>query len=318
MLLGIPRGFFYYDYISFVRKLFEDTDVNIIEGQENDESILSVGSRLTVDEACFPIKLFVGQVQRLIERCDKVLVPRVMKDCNGRWLCPKLLGLPELSSRVSLEEKLIVTEPVYFDNKNGTRKALWHACRGLKVKKQTFEKNFEYAYNKQLRAAAGMENVHVEAGWEFMPKIPKQGEIILPNIRKVLVLGHCYNVYDKFANCGIMEKLDELAIGTVTEACVSQVKKEEAVSRLRLAKKPFWEAFVRIIGAAKELEGEIDGIIYLSSFSCGPDAFISEMLKKYVKETPVMILKLDEHRGEAGLETRLEAFADLLKRRRPA
>lgn len=53
MLLGIPRGFFYYEYVSFINKLFQDTDVTIISGQENNESTLKIGGRLTVDEACF-------------------------------------------------------------------------------------------------------------------------------------------------------------------------------------------------------------------------------------------------------------------------
>lgn len=318
MLLGIPRGFFYYDYISFVRGLFKNSQVELVIGQENNEEILSAGSSLTVDEACFPIKLFVGQVQSLLDNCDRVLVPRIMKDCNGRWLCPKLLGLPELSSHVRQDGRVLVTEPVYFNDRSKARRALWHVCKQLNMKKAVFEDNFENAYDKQIRVAAGMENAHVEAAWEFTPQLPGEGEIILPNTKRALLLGHCYNIYDKFANCGIMEKLDELSIGTVTEASVSQAQREAAVDSLKLAKKPFWEAFVRNVGTAVALKEKVDGIIYLSSFSCGPDAFISEMLKKYVRDVPIMILKLDEHRGEAGLETRLEAFADLLERRRSA
>lgn len=318
MLLGIPRGFFYYDYITFTRELFDGTDVEVIPGEENDEAILEAGTRLTVDEACFPIKLFIGQVDRLAHRCDRVLIPRVMKDCNGRWLCPKLLGLPEFSSRIQERDKLLVTEPVYFENRHRAGRALWKLCRALGLKRDVFERNFERAYDRQIRVAAGMEKAHIEADWEFMPKLPGEGEISLPNTRKVLVLGHCYNIYDSFANCGIMEKLDELAISAVTEKAVNQVKREAAVKRLGLAKKPFWESFIRNVGTALELKDRVDGIIYLSSFSCGPDAFITEMLKKYTGDTPLMILKLDEHRGEAGLETRLEAFSDLLERRRYA
>ena len=62
MLLGIPRGFFYYEYVSFINKLFQDTDVTIISGQENNESTLKIGGRLTVDDACLTVNLFVGQV----------------------------------------------------------------------------------------------------------------------------------------------------------------------------------------------------------------------------------------------------------------
>ena len=316
MFLGIPRGFFYYDYISFAEELFRGTDVTLVPGMENSEDILSEGSRLTVDEACFTIKLFTGQVSRLSERCDKVLIPRIMKDCSGRWLCPKLMGLPELSVPVECSKKTAVTEPVYFNDRKKAEKAFRKLCSSLGIKRDTFEKNFERAYGMQKRVAEGMENIRPDASWRFIPQPPQEGEIILPNTSNVLLLGHCYNIYDKFSNCNIIEKLDNLAIGTVMESSISNARKEAAVRRLRLAKKPFWESFIRNVGTAVELKDEVDGIIYLSSFSCGPDAVIAEMVKKYSGDTPVMILKLDEHRGEAGLETRLEAFADLLDRRR--
>ena len=41
MFLGIPRGFFYYDYISFAEELFRGTDVTLVPGMENSEDILS-------------------------------------------------------------------------------------------------------------------------------------------------------------------------------------------------------------------------------------------------------------------------------------
>lgn len=316
MRLGIPRGFFYYDYISFMRRLFSGTGVEIVVGGENDDRILAEGNRLTVDEACFPIKLFVGQASALTEKCDRVLIPRVMKDCNGRWLCPKLLGIPELSLRIPHQEKLLITDPVYFDNRSKAKRVFRKMFRELNAGKDRFDFNFDNAYGRQLCMAAGMEKAYIEAGWEFMPEPAGDGEIVLPNTKQVLLLGHCYNVYDRFANCGIMEKLEELAIGTVTETAVNAARREAVVKEIGLDKKPFWEAFVRNVGTAVELKDKVDGIIYLSSFSCGPDAFIYQMIKKYVKGTPVMLLKLDEHRGEAGFDTRIEAFADLLERRR--
>lgn len=318
MRLGIPRGFFYYDYIDFIKRIFAGTDVELVVGRRNDEDTLSAGLRMTVDEACFSIKLFVGQVSELTYCCDKVLIPRVMKDCNGLWLCPKLLGLPELVSRIERRERIMATEPIYFDDRKKAEKALWKMCRACGVGRHIFERNFENAYNRQVRVASGMENAYMEADWEFMPESPLKDEIILPNLNRVLVLGHCYNIYDSFANCGLMEKLDRLAIDILTEADVSQARREEAVRKLKLVKKPFWEALIRNVGTALELKDTVDGIIYLSSFSCGPDAFITEMVKKYTTGVPFMVLKLDEHRAEAGLETRLEAFSELLKKRRYA
>jgi len=316
MLLGIPRGFFYYEYIKFIRMLFHDTDVELLTGDENDENTLKLGNSLTVDEACFPIKLLVGQTERLCAKSDRVLIPRVMKDHNGRWLCPKLLGFPEFVGGVTAQEKLLIMEPLYFNDERKLKKALWNLCRELNIERSKFQRNFINAYKYQQSIASGQQNLHIEASWEFVPRQPKKGEIILPNIGKVLVIGHLYNVYDKFANGNIMEKLDELGIESLTERQVSQIEKENAVAAIDLVKRPFWEALIRCLGTALCLRQEVEGIVYLSSFSCGPDAVILELVKTYVPELPILVLKLDEHRGEAGIETRLEAFADLLEKRR--
>ena len=318
MRLGIPRGYFYYDYIKFMRILFAGSDIELVTGNENDEHIMKKGVSLTVDEACLPIKLVTGQIESLSPECDKILMLRIMKDISGRWLCPKLLGVVELTSGVSCRDKLLISDPIYFNKLRATKKSFWKICRELGMKYKAFNENFTRAYNDQSFIASGMRLPYTEAAWEFEPEMPAKEEIILPNNKTVMLAGHNYNIYDKFTNGNIMKKLDDLGIETVTEKMVMQSDREEAIAKLRLEKKPFWESFVRVFGSALYLREKIDGIVYLSSFSCGPDAFTIEMMKTYMKDVPMLILKLDEHRGEAGYDTRLEAFADLLEKRRRA
>ena len=84
----------------------------------------------------------------------------------------------------------------------------------------------------------------------------------------------------------------------------------------KLYKRPFW-TFARnsygftVYGSR---EGLFDGIIYISSFACGIDSVVVELIKDKIGEFPFMILKVDEHTGEAGLDTRVEAFVDMLER----
>lgn len=315
MILGVPRGHFYYDYKRFIDELFNETDIKIIMGKANDANILAKGSGITVDEACIPIKLLAGQVEMLTECCDKVLIPRVMKDFQGRWLCPKLLGIPELLASAKDREKLMITDPIYFNDIKKTGKAFKTVFKKLGLKNNIFMENFKNAYENQADIMKKTGNYYVEASWEFIPEPPGKGEIILPNTKKVFLAGHCYNIYDKFLNLDIMKRLDDMGIETITEKRVSPEEREKNIAELNLIKEPFWEAFVRILGSAVSLKNSVDGIIYVSSFSCGTDAFIIDMLKMYISEKPVMVLKLDEHKAMTGYETRLEAFADLLEGR---
>ena len=62
----------------------------------------------------------------------------------------------------------------------------------------------------------------------------------------------------------------------------------------------------------------IDGIIHIMPFSCMPEIVSQNILPKVSREEniPVLSLVLDEQTGNAGYITRIEAFADLIKRRK--
>ena len=64
---------------------------------------------------------------------------------------------------------------------------------------------------------------------------------------------------------------------------------------------------------------QIDGIIHVTAFACGPDAMVDKLMELEMKKhnhIPFMSLTIDEHSGEAGIRTRLEAFVDMIKFRR--
>ena len=65
---------------------------------------------------------------------------------------------------------------------------------------------------------------------------------------------------------------------------------------------------------------KIDGIITLTAFGCGPDSLMLEDIRRKAKNfnKPLLNLTIDEHTGEAGFITRLEAFCDMLYRNKRA
>ena len=65
---------------------------------------------------------------------------------------------------------------------------------------------------------------------------------------------------------------------------------------------------------------KIDGIITITAFGCGPDSLMVEKINKNSKiyNKPILNLTIDEQTGEAGFITRLEAFVDMLFRKKRA
>lgn len=51
---------------------------------------------------------------------------------------------------------------------------------------------------------------------------------------------------------------------------------------------------------------------YITNFSCGPDSFLLGYFRDIMERKPSLTLELDSHTADAGLETRIEAFLDIV------
>ena len=84
----------------------------------------------------------------------------------------------------------------------------------------------------------------------------------------------------------------------------------------------YWAYASSLLGAGLSFleTGAIDGLVAVIAFGCAPDSGLAPVLAQAARKAgvPMLTLTLDEHSGEAGLVTRLEAFVDMLERRRRA
>jgi predicted nucleotide-binding protein (sugar kinase/HSP70/actin superfamily) len=51
------------------------------------------------------------------------------------------------------------------------------------------------------------------------------------------------------------------------------------------------------------------------AFGCGLDALVGDLVERRIRKkgVPFCMITIDEHTGEAGVDTRLEAFIDMLE-----
>ena len=133
---------------------------------------------------------------------------------------------------------------------------------------------------------------------------------------QVGVLGHGYTLYDQCISMNLINVLRKMGCRVqLMDGCDSEQIEIEAAT---LTKRVFWTLGRKSVGAALHMakNPEIDGIIYLACFGCGPDSMIGEIIERRIGSKSFMLMTIDEHTGEAGLLTRLEAFCDMLRRRR--
>ena len=95
---------------------------------------------------------------------------------------------------------------------------------------------------------------------------------------------------------------------------------ESAINRL--VGKAYWTYEEDVVGAGEHyLKSGADGVIGVMAFGCGPDSIMMDMVRQQARRlgtTAFMSLTLEEHTADAGVVTRLEAFLDMIHRRKRA
>lgn len=291
--VGVPRGLLYFKYHPFILTFLNELDTQIVLSEETNKEILNLGVKYCVDEACLPIKIFHGHVASIKEKCDLMIVPRIMKEEGGEYICPKFCGLPEMIVNSIPDMPQITYDPIYINSKKKLDTWIIKLGKAITDNKQKIDR----AYQKAVRT---------QQSFEFGMKDERYGF-------NVALVGHPYCVHDSFLNMNIVRKLNRMGAGVITEGKVS---KEHFEAELKnLYKKPFWDFARNSYGFCMNVfrSRKVNGIIYISSFGCGIDSVSVELIKNQIGDFPFLVLKLDEHTGEAGIDTRLEAFIDMFE-----
>ena len=296
MKIGLPKGLLYSKYRFFAETFFTEMGAELVPSPDTNRHILDEGVRYCVDEACLPVKLFHGHVAWLRNRCDAIFIPRIMQLDKREFICPKFCGIAEMVANTIPDLPPLIAPPIYA----------WDSAR-LR------------AWAKSAASLLSRDSTRVSSALERALESQRQSDIGIKTKGRSLtiaVLGHPYQVYDSFVNMNLMKKLERAGAGVLTlETLPAEAINKESDM---LFKKPFWSFARENYGGAVSLfkEGGADGFVYLSSFSCGIDSVVIELIRDKIGDFPLLVLKIDEHTGEAGFDTRLEAFMDLLERRR--
>lgn len=131
------------------------------------------------------------------------------------------------------------------------------------------------------------------------------------------LLGYVYNVYDPFISMNIIQKLRELKVNVITFDMLDL--RDLHKYRDECTRPIFWTFPDKLYQAASVMIKDLDvqGIIHITAFGCGPDSVVGKEIEHDFADSgvPFMTLRIDEHTGESHLQTRIEAFTDMIKRK---
>ncbi|MFX0031674.1 MAG: acyl-CoA dehydratase activase-related protein [Promethearchaeota archaeon] len=326
--VGIPRALHFYRYFPFWKKLLEELDVELVLSPPTNKQIVEEGVTHGFGELCIPMKIYYGQVLKLIEDnpdLDYIFVPRYVSEVKEAYFCPKFLSLPDvikilpnipkiLNFEVNVKEFPIATSIIELGKELGKNQT--KSLNAYRAAQKYFND-----YHEFLREGVSVNHALRLVQRDIQFKVPKKkhtGDI------RFLLLGHAYNIFDTFINLDFQKKLQDQGVEILTiENLPEFIFKEPVIVNPRGGKlRNYWRHEEEIMQSIRyflrEGRDEIDGVIFLISFACGPDSLISELIMRDMKVIglPFLEITMDEHSGEAGMLTRIESFVEMVRRKR--
>lgn len=323
--IGVPRTLAYFIYYPFWREFFTSLGHKVILSSPTSKAILDMGVKEAVNDACIPIKLYHGHVADLVGKVDYIFAPRLVSlrrfgEFGTETLCPKFLGLPDMI-RASITNLPVIID-TRIDLRRGRREIYRmgqeigetlgvtpSSLRRALARARSVQRRFERLLYQGMMPDEAMEGAFEGQSRTVSMEIPEFC---------IAVVGYPYVVYDPFVNCGLFNLLRREKVRIYTQEMLTRrIMRAEA---RKLPKNMFWFFSNRALHGAMHFmtQKNIDGIIHVTAFACGPDAMVDRMMDLLAKRqgVPFMSIMVDEHTGEAGIRTRIEAFLDMLRYRR--
>lgn len=174
-------------------------------------------------------------------------------------------------------------------------------------------------------------NLVVESYVKKMESLPANNEKVL----KIGLIGEIYTILEPSTNYDIIRHLGRLNVDLTRSIYTtdwvndhllgSKIKKSNRKHILNCAN-PYLDYWVgghgwETVGFAVDFARQgYDGLIQIGPLTCMPEIVAHQILGKVSQEEniPCMTLYFDEHSGLAGISTRIEAFVDMLWRKKQA
>lgn len=255
---------------------------------------------------CYPIEVSHGSLSSLISlKPDMVFLPHVKSievenSIKYNYACPFVQGEPYYLKTAFKElSSMKVLSPVleFSDGYLSGKSAFMDMGLSLGLAKEDVERAFELAVEAQTAFHEECNAI----GKEFIKKLENSTEI------GIVLFGRPYNAFAKLGNMGIPHKF--ASTGYKIIPCDFLPFKEE-----KPRPSMYWAMGQSILKASNIVKKhpKLFGV-YITNFSCGPDSFVVGYFRNIMKDKPSLTLELDSHTADAGIDTRIEAFLDVIK-----
>ncbi|MBU0672576.1 MAG: CoA activase, partial [Candidatus Margulisbacteria bacterium] len=308
--IGIPRVLFFYERFPFWNTFFSSLGFEVVLSSPSSQKIIQAAQESASTEACFPITLMHGHVLDLLEKKpDYIFLPSLInmekasEKFNESFNCPFVQALPYFAKAgIDFTPETKVLSPA-LEPQRGKRYFEQQLIRLAKA----LGKNRAEAISAVKKAEKEFAKVkkHLKDRGQQVLKLIEQEK--LPALA---IISRPYNGSDPALNLDIPKHLKTMGI-------IALPLDYLPISRAEIANEfpnMYWNYGQRLLAAAKFVNQHPSlSAIHITNFRCGPDSFISQLIKETITTKPFLQIEVDEHASDTGIITRLEAFLDSLK-----
>lgn len=251
------------------------------------------------------------------------------KDIGMKELYKRITKISSNSSKTTYEKFKALFDAVKVMNLIDEIEQSSHYYAGFERNKGECKSILNNCKNEAMKCSSSKEMIILLN--YYKEKINHISADINKNPIKIALIGEIYTVIEPYSNFYIEDKLMDYGVSSKRGLTPSWWLKNTILSPLKLNSltikknaKPYLP--MEIGGHAMECVGEavtackegFDGAIQIFPMGCMPEIVSKSILPTVSKQLnfPIMSLVVDDMTGEAGYITRIEAFIDLLERRR--
>lgn len=312
-IIGIPRSLTTYAYLPLWEAFFKAIGCQTRLSPQSTDKILAVGKQSVNAEWCTPVIVSHGHVKSLQKQgVDLIFLPHMIREpipegFAGSHFCPYIQAHPSVirSALISQGGRDNLISPV-IDFELGEKEIAKNLYRTMAKK---LDIKFDTVIEALRYGISGLRN--------FQEQLFELGQRKLVELRQseeigVVLLGRLYNTLDSLLSLELPKKMAQMGVTIFTIDSLRM----EGIKMEKLWESMYWGAGHRILRAA-EYVAKTPGLfaVFLTNFGCGPDSYILTYFKHIMSSNrkPYLVLQLDQHGGDAGYITRIEAAMEAFR-----
>jgi len=255
---------------------------------------------------CYPVELshaFMGDL--LKKNVDYIFLPNVSgihveQGIETSVTCPLVQGEPYyLGTAFNELEKIKVLSPIldFSQGYDSMTKEFVEMGNTLGFSRNACMKAYQIGIDKQKECFDKMKTI----GRQVLRELESH-----PEKTAIVLFGRPYNALTRDVNIGIPNKFASRE-KIIIPWDFLDFAPEEPFPRM------FWSIGQMMMKAAQLVEKHPQLFAtYITNFSCGPDSFLLSYFRDIMGQKPSLTLELDSHTADAGVDTRIEAFLDVV------